>query len=203
MSLTRETTTAPVRALPSLAGRSRPPGKPNRGPSAGPGNRAALIQAAREVFAERGYGAPLSLVAKRAQVGQGSLYRHFPDRLSLALAVFDENMEGIDAIANDPAKTLRDLLDHITVLTEGTAAILTALMENLDDARAQRISQRTLDAIRAKWDARAGVVGPEATPEDVHFAIGLVASWVANTPRDQRSAAADRAWRLVVHGLGG
>lgn len=201
MSPTRETATTHRALTPPHTIQSRPPGKPNRGPSAGPGNRAALIQAAREVFAERGYGAPLSAIAKRAQVGQGSLYRHFPDRLSLALAVFDENMVGVDAIAADPTKTLRDLLDHITVLTEGTAAILTALMDNLDDVRSQRISQRTLDALRAKWDAREGVVGPRATPEDVHLAIGLVASWVANTPPDQRREAADRAWDLVVRGL--
>ena len=34
-----------------------------------------------------------SAVAKRAGVGQGSLYRHFPDRTALAAAVFEENVE--------------------------------------------------------------------------------------------------------------
>ena len=67
--------------------------KPNLGPSAGPGNRRALIVAAREIFAEDGLAAPFSAVAKRAGVGQGSLYRHFPDRLALAVAVFDENID--------------------------------------------------------------------------------------------------------------
>ena len=60
------------------------PTKANRGPSAGPENRRALIAAARAVFAESGYSAPLSAVARRAGVGQGSLYRHFPDRVALA-----------------------------------------------------------------------------------------------------------------------
>ncbi|HEU0181064.1 MAG TPA: helix-turn-helix domain-containing protein, partial [Agromyces mariniharenae] len=67
--------------------------KPNRGPSAGPANRRALIAAARDVFATEGLQAPFSAVAKKAGVGQGSLYRHFPDRLSLAVAVFDENLD--------------------------------------------------------------------------------------------------------------
>ena len=47
--------------------------KANLGPSAGPANRAALIAAAREVFAEGGLMAPLNQVARRAGVGQGSL----------------------------------------------------------------------------------------------------------------------------------
>ena len=38
------------------------------------------MAAAREVYAEAGLNAPFSAVAKRAGVGQGSLYRHFPDR---------------------------------------------------------------------------------------------------------------------------
>ena len=42
------------------------------------------------MFAEGGVDAPLSAVAKLAGVGQGSLYRHFPDRGALALAVFGE-----------------------------------------------------------------------------------------------------------------
>jgi AcrR family transcriptional regulator len=64
----------------------------NRGPSAAAENRAALIAAARAVFATAGYDAPLSAVARRAGVGQGSLYRHFPNRMSLAVAVFEDNM---------------------------------------------------------------------------------------------------------------
>ncbi|HAN25892.1 MAG TPA: TetR/AcrR family transcriptional regulator, partial [Microbacterium ginsengisoli] len=61
--------------------------RPNRGRAAGPANRAALLAAAREVFGEQGLSAPLSAVARRAGVGQGSLYRHFPTRTALAAAV--------------------------------------------------------------------------------------------------------------------
>ena len=57
----------------------------NRGRAAAKANRRALVAAALEVFAEGGIDAPLSAVAKRARVGQGSLYRHFPDRVAWPL----------------------------------------------------------------------------------------------------------------------
>lgn len=51
--------------------------------------------------------APLSAIARRAGVGQGSLYRHFPTRQSLALAVFDQNMVQLEHLAAQPDTTLR------------------------------------------------------------------------------------------------
>lgn len=71
----------------------------NRGPAAAPGNRAALLASARRLFAERGYRVPLSAIARDAGVGQGSLYRHFPSRLDLALAIFEENFAELEALA--------------------------------------------------------------------------------------------------------
>jgi AcrR family transcriptional regulator len=51
-------------------------------------NRARLITAATEAFAEKGADAPLEDIARRAGVGIGTLYRHFPNRLDLQAAVF-------------------------------------------------------------------------------------------------------------------
>ena len=51
-------------------------------------NRARLISAATEAFAEKGADAPLEDIARRAGVGIGTLYRHFPSRLDLQAAVF-------------------------------------------------------------------------------------------------------------------
>ena len=51
-------------------------------------NHAQLISAATEAFAEKGAGAPLEDIARRAGVGIGTLYRHFPTRLDLQAAVF-------------------------------------------------------------------------------------------------------------------
>jgi AcrR family transcriptional regulator len=49
-------------------------------------NRAALLDAAREVFAEQGLEAPLEEIALRAGVGIGTLYRRFPTRTQLVAA---------------------------------------------------------------------------------------------------------------------
>jgi len=51
-------------------------------------NHARLITAATAAFAERGADAPLEDIARRAGVGIGTLYRHFPTRLDLQAAVF-------------------------------------------------------------------------------------------------------------------
>lgn len=76
--------------------------KVNRGPAASADNRRAILAAARKVFTERGYHAPLSAVVKEAGVSQGVLYRHFPTRLELAFAVFDEDWAEYEAISASP-----------------------------------------------------------------------------------------------------
>jgi AcrR family transcriptional regulator len=50
-------------------------------------NRHRIIEVAREVFRERGHEASLDEIAKRAGVGPGTLYRHFPTRDALLDAV--------------------------------------------------------------------------------------------------------------------
>lgn len=50
-------------------------------------NRDRIVEVAREVFRERGYDASLDEVARRAGVGPGTLYRHFPTRDALLDAV--------------------------------------------------------------------------------------------------------------------
>jgi len=58
-------------------------------------NRARLIAAATEAFAEKGADAPLEDVARRAGVGIGTLYRHFPTRLDLQAAVFRSQVSAV------------------------------------------------------------------------------------------------------------
>ena len=50
-------------------------------------NRDRIVETAREVFREKGYDASLDEVAKRAGVGPGTLYRHFPTRDDLLDAI--------------------------------------------------------------------------------------------------------------------
>jgi AcrR family transcriptional regulator len=58
-------------------------------------NRAKLVEAARQVFAERGLGATLDDVAARAGVGTGTAYRHFPNKQALAAEVLGDATQQI------------------------------------------------------------------------------------------------------------
>ncbi|HHU08621.1 MAG TPA: helix-turn-helix transcriptional regulator [Intrasporangiaceae bacterium] len=61
-------------------------------------NRAAVLSAARTLFAERGVEVPLRAVATEAGVGIATLYRHFPDRDALILAVAFDVLEDVHAV---------------------------------------------------------------------------------------------------------
>ncbi|RSM43993.1 TetR/AcrR family transcriptional regulator [Amycolatopsis balhimycina DSM 5908] len=63
-------------------------------------NRVAIIEAAHELFA-RNPLVPLSEVAKRAGVGAGTLYRHFPTREDLILAAYQHDIERLTTTADD------------------------------------------------------------------------------------------------------
>ena len=62
-------------------------------------NRTALLHAAREVLAEQGLEAPLDLIAERAGVGRATLYRQFPDREAILLALLERSTELLQAQA--------------------------------------------------------------------------------------------------------
>jgi AcrR family transcriptional regulator len=62
-------------------------------------NRDKLVEVARQVFREKGYDAPLDEIAKRAGVGAGTLYRHFPTRDALHDAVMQAWADGVTVAA--------------------------------------------------------------------------------------------------------
>jgi len=72
-------------------------------------NHARLITAATAAFAERGADAPLEDLARRAGVGIGTLYRHFPTRTDLQAAVFRSQVIAVcsqgDALLADQASS--------------------------------------------------------------------------------------------------
>jgi AcrR family transcriptional regulator len=55
-------------------------------------NHDLLLAAAKEVFAERGADAPIDDVARRAGVGNATMYRHFPTRQELIIAVYSDEV---------------------------------------------------------------------------------------------------------------
>lgn len=63
-------------------------------------NRDLLLAAAKAAFAEGAADAPLEAVARRAGVGIGTLYRHFPTREALIAAVYAREIEQLSASAD-------------------------------------------------------------------------------------------------------
>jgi AcrR family transcriptional regulator len=82
-----------------------------------------LLAAAAQIFAERGTDAPLDEVARRAGVGNATMYRHFPTRPDLLVAVYADEVAQLCErgetllTAESPEEALHDWLhlfmDHI------------------------------------------------------------------------------------------
>jgi AcrR family transcriptional regulator len=175
----------------------------NRGPGAARENRIALVAAATEVFAEQGIDAPLNAVAKRAGVGQGVLYRHFPDRVSLALAAFDTNVTEIETLSADPACGLDDLLGALTRQMIDSVAFVEIVTGADRDPRLEAIRDRVRTALVGVVDQarRAGVLRTAVTADDVMLAVGMIASLVAKVPESERRTTAEAAWALLDRAL--
>jgi len=59
-------------------------------------NRDRIVEVARELFREHGYDASLDEIAKRAGVGPGTLYRHFPNRDALLDAIMQSWVDRVN-----------------------------------------------------------------------------------------------------------
>ena len=82
-------------------------------------NRQLILNAARELFAERGLGVTLNDVAHYAGLGVGTVYRRFPDKGQLIDALFEQRLEEIVRMLNDcladpdPWHALTDFLERV------------------------------------------------------------------------------------------
>lgn len=169
--------------------------KANRGPTAGPANRAALIAAAREVFADAGFTAPLSAVARRAGVGQGSLYRHFPDRIALAVAVFDDNIGELEALADDADTTLSDFFDSISEQAIASGALIDMITSERHDPRAEHLATRVAAVVATMLarDQASTRIRPEVSTEDVMLAVAMLAFALSRADDADRAEVSARA----------
>jgi AcrR family transcriptional regulator len=64
-------------------------------------NYEALVAAAAELFAQRGTDIPLDEVARRAGVGNATMYRHFPTRRDLLVAVYADEVAQLAGLADE------------------------------------------------------------------------------------------------------
>ncbi|MGI4827288.1 MAG: TetR/AcrR family transcriptional regulator [Janthinobacterium lividum] len=72
-------------------------------------NRERILEVAREAFTQHGPEATLDDIARRAEIGPGTLYRHFPTRDALIEAVFRSEVEKLTAAGERYTVTLRPL----------------------------------------------------------------------------------------------
>ncbi|MBE8476092.1 TetR/AcrR family transcriptional regulator [Streptomyces justiciae] len=105
-------------------------------------NYELLVVAAREAISEHGPDAPLDDIARRAGVGNATLYRHFPTRDALLVAVYTAEIEALTDAARELLETtqsgqalkawLRVFIDHITARRGLASASLNTVGERKD-----------------------------------------------------------------------
>ena len=96
-------------------------------------NRARILEVARAAFTEHGAEATLDDIARRAEVGPGTLYRHFPTRDALIEAVFRSEVEKLTAagqsyaLSAEPLEALRAWMMVFIDYVVGKLLILPAM----------------------------------------------------------------------------
>ena len=149
-------------------------------------NRERLIEAAKTILARGGPGASLEAVAREADVGIGTLYRHFPTREALFQAVYRREVEQLIELASalkvqssalealrhwlhalvDVVETKRGLLGTLSLVpTEGSKAMYAEVSGRLQEAVRQLVARAIA----------TGEIRPDITAEDLlstAYAIG-------------------------------
>lgn len=64
-------------------------------------NEQSLLDAAAAVFVRAGIDAPVREIAREAGVGTGTIYRHFPTRADLVVAVFEHQVDSLASVGDD------------------------------------------------------------------------------------------------------
>jgi AcrR family transcriptional regulator len=121
-------------------------------------NRAALLEAARAVFAERGLDASLDDIAHHAGVGVGTAYRHFANKYELAGAILREAVEEIVGLAHDcvemddPWEGLIRFLEGSCVAQIANRGLHEVLMGMHDESLAEEASEQLIEPLTALVD---------------------------------------------------
>lgn len=182
------------------ASRARPP-RPLRADARR--NYESLLAAATEVFAEQGAQAPLDEIARRAKVGNATMYRHFPTRQELILAVYADEVSalcerGERRLTDDsPGDALIDWLAEFVAHVASKRFLAAALTDDQAGPLFDRWHQAMRDTAAAliQRARQAGEIRADVDARD----LLVLANGIALATRD-----ADQARRLLVtvrHGL--
>jgi AcrR family transcriptional regulator len=140
-------------------------------------NRERVLEAAKAVFSAGGPDASLEAVARRAGVGIGTLYRHFPTRESLFEAVYRREVQQLGELAEQlkseaaPVDALRRWLRsnvEFVATKKGMSAALALAVQGSSELSAYSFDRLT-KAIGALLDRAiaAGEIRSDISPEDV------------------------------------
>jgi AcrR family transcriptional regulator len=164
-------------------------------------NRARIVEVARDALTADG-DASLNSIAQKAGVGPGTLYRHFPNREALVLAVYRAEIERLVDQGSGllerlgPLGALRELTEQLAALIR----IKRGLGEALSPANHEAVTTESHGPVVAaialflRAGERDGTVRPGLDPDDVLVLMGAV--W--RVPAGER---ADRLLDLVVESL--
>lgn len=172
-------------------------------------NREKLLAAASAIFAEGGPDASLEAVARRAGVGIGTLYRHFPTRESLFQAVYRREAEELAQLSddlarlNDPVEALRRWLHaavRMVATKRGMVAVLSPVLA-MDEPVFAEVKTRLFAAISTlvARGIEAGDLRPDTSPADVMRA--LFGFCYAPGPSEDWQSASLRLLDIFVAGL--
>lgn len=165
-------------------------------------NRARILAAAVEVFREHGANAPLDLVARGADVGRATLYRHHPDRSSLIAAVLETRVDTLERYAETyPGDDLLErLLVEICWFQVDLPGLVPALRAAPEQSRLDDVVQRTqrLLARAVQQGHRAGTVLPDIEVSDVFLVIAMVDGAISALATSPEPVDVARALELVV-----
>lgn len=146
-------------------------------------NVGRILRAARDVYAELGADAPLEAVARRAGVGERTLYRRFPAKADLVRAALDQSIAEDLSPVMEEARRTKDPLRGLTQLIEA-AISLGSREQNLLTA-AHRAGSLTPDISTALNEAldelvrrgqRAGLVRADLVADDLPRLIAMLYS---------------------------
>ena len=168
-------------------------------------NRSRILDAARESLAESGE-ASMQAIAKRAGIGPGTLYRHFPTREALILEVHRHDVAELVAAApalvaeHPPRVALRLWLDRLAQYGQIKRGLAGAFNTATHKQLAGEGYGPTIGAIATLLDAgkESGAVREDVEPEEVLLLVGFL--WRIETD-DKWATRTARMLDLVMDGL--
>ena len=173
-------------------------------------NRERIVQAARETFAADGLEAGMDDVARRAGVGVGTLYRHFPTKDALVRALVDvkftllaERVRAVRDLGLEPGEAFRRALSAGAELHAEDRALAQVTSEQPPSIFRAAVAQSGLRDVMGELLAAAqaaGAVRPDAVLDDVPTTMCALGA-VMRAAESGRAGSWQRLLALVLDGL--